>query len=67
MIDRCYPITKDQQKMLWFKWTQLDHKTRNSFLSFRRTVQSTFHLDDAVTVRWTGMWLCIETNGYCHS
>lgn len=38
-----------------------------SFLAFRRTVQGTFGMDGAVVVRWQGMWLCIEADGYCHT
>ena len=38
-----------------------------SFLAFRRSVQPTFGMDGAVVVRWQGMWLCIEADGYCHS
>jgi hypothetical protein len=38
-----------------------------SFLAFRRTVQPTFGMDGAVVVRWQGMWLCIEADGYCHT
>jgi hypothetical protein len=38
-----------------------------SFLGFRRSVAPTFGCDDAVVVRWAGMWLCIETDGYVHS
>jgi len=36
-----------------------------SYLSFRRTVEPTF--DDSVMVKWCGMYLGIETDGYCHS
>lgn len=38
-----------------------------SYLAFRRSVQGTFGMDGAVVVRWQGMWLCIEQDGYCHT
>jgi hypothetical protein len=38
-----------------------------SYLAFRRSVQPTFGMDGAVVVRWQGMWLCIEADGYCHT
>lgn len=38
-----------------------------SFKQFLKGVYSTFGCDNAVTVKWCGMWLCIETDGYCHS
>ncbi len=38
-----------------------------SYKDFRRTVQPTFGMDNAVVVQWCGMWLCIERDGYCHS
>ena len=38
-----------------------------SYLAFRRTVQPTFGMDGAVVVRWQGMWLAIEQDGYCHT
>jgi hypothetical protein len=30
-------------------------------------VLPTIGCDDAVTVPWCGMWLCIEKDGYCHT
>lgn len=38
-----------------------------SYREFRKCVHPTFGCDNAVTVPWCGMWLCIETDGYCHS
>jgi hypothetical protein len=37
------------------------------YREFRRTVSGTFGCDGAVVVRWQGMWLCIEADGYCHT
>ena len=36
-----------------------------SYLAFRRTVQIAF--GDCVMVKWCGMYLGIETDGYTHS
>jgi hypothetical protein len=38
-----------------------------TYRAFRRTVQPTFGMDGAVVVRWQGMWLAIEADGYCHT
>jgi hypothetical protein len=35
-----------------------------TYLEFRRTVSAGF---DCVMVRWCGMWLGIEPDGYTHS
>lgn len=64
-------LTKPQQQSLLRKWLQGQHEhgsTRDvSYLTFRRSVQPTFHMDNAVTVKWCGMWLAIESDGYTHS
>tara|TARA_R100000541_G_scaffold3322_2_gene10607 strand:+ start:1423 stop:1623 length:201 start_codon:yes stop_codon:yes gene_type:complete len=64
-------LTKQQAKSLLTKWHEGQHEngsTRDvSFLAFRRTVNPAFHMDNAVTVQWCGMWLAIETDGYTHS
>jgi len=41
-------------------------RTPTSFLAFRRTVQIAIG-GDCIMVPWAGMWLGIETDGYCHS
>ena len=38
-----------------------------TYRAFRATVQPTFGCDGAIMVRWQGMWLCIERDGYCHT
>ena len=38
--------------------------TPMTYLAFRRTVQFGF---DCAMVRWCGMWLGIESDGYTHS
>jgi len=39
----------------------------DTFLQLRRAVGYTVGLDGAVVLPFSGMWLCIETDGYCHS
>lgn len=58
-------ITKQQAQSLYNRWVQNDQGV--SYLVFRRSVEQTFGYDDAIVVKWCGMWLCIETDGYCHT
>jgi len=64
-------LTKPQQKALKQRWLWSGDPAARppfpsiSYLSFRRTVEPTF--DDSVMVKWCGMYLGIETDGYCHS
>jgi len=55
-------LTKQQRASLKRKWTQ-DNQGM-SYLQFRRTVVQTI---DCIMVKWCGMWLGIETDGYTHS
>jgi hypothetical protein len=55
-------LTKQQRKALHRKWLQNDQGM--TYPQFRRTVQSGW---DCVMVRWSGMWLGIELDGYTHS
>ena len=57
-------ITKAQQQALLKKWHQANQGL--SFLAFRRTVEPALY-DNVIMVRWSGMWLGIETDGYTHS
>ena len=57
-------LTKNQQQSLLRKWRQSDQGM--SYRAFRRTVEPMFR-DPAVVVKWCGMWLCIEPDGYTHS
>ena len=34
---------------------------------FIDSAQPTVGCDGAVAVFWSGMWLCIEEDGYCHT
>jgi len=56
-------INKAQQTALKRVWTR--NNQNMSYLAFRRTVCASF--DDAVLVRWSGMWLGIEPDGHTHS
>ncbi len=55
-------LTKQQRASLKRKWTQ-DNQGM-SYLAFRRTVLGGY---DCIMVKWCGMWLGIETDGYTHS
>lgn len=68
-----FELTKKQQESLKKIWLrQVDEanetgKKSGSYLEFRRTVQMTIGCDNAVVVPFAGFFLCIETDGYCHS
>mgnify|MGYP000002771422 len=55
-------LNKPQRKALHRKWSQDNQGL--SYIAFRRTVSTGF---DCVMVRWSGMWLGIEPDGYTHS
>lgn len=38
-----------------------------TYRQVRRTVQPTFFCDNCIMVRYAGMWLGIERDGYTHS
>jgi hypothetical protein len=58
-------LNKKQQVSLLRKWKQENNGM--SFLQFRKTVQPTFGMDGAVVVKWSSMWLAIESDGYVHT
>ena len=65
-------ITKEQQHALARAYHRADGKpwtlaTPMPYLAFRRSIQPTFGMDGAIVVRWCGMWLAIERDGYTHS
>ena len=45
------------------------HQQDHQGLTLKAFINSTQPLpfEKAVTVQWCGMWLCIETDGYCHT
>lgn len=55
-------LTPAQRQSLHRKWLQDNQGL--SYRAFRRTVQPGW---DCVMVRWCGMWLGIEKDGYTHS
>jgi hypothetical protein len=55
-------LTKAQRASLKRKWVQ--DSQGMSYLQFRRTVVQAI---DCIMVKWCGMWLGIETDGYTHS
>lgn len=63
--------TRKQRIAIHRKWKQWIHPEGDpvwpSYKAFRKTVRPTIGCDNAVTVPWCGMWLCIETDGYTHS
>lgn len=60
-----FPITEAQKASILRKWEQDSQDL--TYQEFVNTVQMTFHMDGAVAVKWSGMWLAIETDGYTHS
>lgn len=61
-------ITRKQRETLKRKWLQADMQNNGiPYRAFRKVVSATVGMDGAIVVPWCGMWLCIETDGYCHS
>ena len=62
MENEMVPLNKEQRKSLHRVW-QRDNQDL-SYRQFRKTVQPGW---DCVMVKWCGMWLGIERDGYTHS
>ena len=58
-------ITRKQAESLFAKWTH--EKGGISYLQYRRGITPLMGEDFAFCVRWCGMWVCIEPDGYCHT
>ena len=58
-------MTREQRQALTAKWSQADEGL--TLEDFIRSAQDTVLMDGAIVVKWCGMWLAIETDGYCHS
>ncbi len=56
---------RQQRRAIFMKWQQADQGL--SYRAFRKLTVPVFAADGAVAIRWCGMWLCIETDGYAHS
>ena len=60
-------LTKQQQvalKRIYDRETGMPDNWKGSYLNFRRTVQQGY---DCIMIKWCGMWLGIEKDGYTHS
>jgi hypothetical protein len=57
-------LTKEQQRALLQVYRRGAKTNPPTFLAFRRTVQVG---PGCIMVRWAGMWLGIEPDGYTHS
>ena len=57
-------ITKAQQQALFRKWRQSDQGM--TYRQFRRSAEKMV-CDPAIVVKWCGMFLAIEPDGYTHS
>ena len=58
-------LTDAQADTVRRKWEQ--DPNGMTWAEFAATVHTTFHMDDAVAVRWSGMWIAIETDGHGHT
>ena len=56
-------VNRAQRQALLRVWLRGDSGF-SSYLQFRRTVQPGW---DCIMVRWCGMWLGIEHDGYVHT
>ncbi len=57
--------TPEQLATVKCRWEQ--HHNDMTLQEFIDSVQPTIGCGGAVTVKWAGMWLCIEKSGYCHT
>lgn len=58
------PLTRPQMEALYNLYKR--QASHNTYLSFRRTAQYS-KLNGWVMVRWCGMWVGIESEGYTHT
>ena len=65
-ISKKVKLTRKQKEALKEVWNR-DWLKPSSYLAFRRTVEGTVFMDDAIVVPYCGMFLAIETDGYTHS
>lgn len=59
-------MTNEQHKALRARFDR-DASGYETFDDMLAAVQPTFGCDEAVTVQWCGMWLCVEQDGYTHT
>jgi len=78
LADECYPqvslkdeslgrmdATHAQKTAMFRKWKQDDQG--KAWHTFAKSAQPTIGCAGAIVVQWCSMWLCIETDGYCHT
>jgi len=65
-ISKMVKLTRKQKEALKTIWSR-DWQKPSSYLAFRRTVENTVFMDNAIVVPYCGMFLAIETDGYTHS
>ncbi len=58
-------ITKAQRQALKRIYLRLEFPP--PYRGFRRTVQHTFFMNNAIVVPYCGMFLAVEADGYTHS
>jgi hypothetical protein len=65
--------TRPQRERLWERFKMMRDARAEagmpapSYRVFRADVQPTIGCDGAIVVRWCGMWLVIEADGYPHT
>lgn len=57
--------TKAQRIAIHKLWGRLE--SRPTYRQFRKSVMGTIGMDNAIVANWAGIFICIETDGYCHS
>ena len=74
LADMCFPMvtppvdcTYEQMATLFRKWKETDKTTLGQWSEFVKSISGTIGMDGAIVVQWQGMYLCIESDGYCHS
>jgi hypothetical protein len=55
-------MTNEQNKSLYRKWKKADQG-----MTFREFSESAVQWHNCIMVKWSGMWLGIETDGHTHS
>ena len=60
------PLTRKQREAVKRLYDRDADGARN-YRQFRRRVMPTFYNDDCVIIKWAGMYVGIETDGYTHT
>lgn len=59
-------LSEAQLRSLRERWDRLT-ESKPTWTDFLREVQPMIGGDGAVSAPWAGMWLCVETDGHCHT